>query len=439
MSGIILNHIFQAGVFILVAGIIFVLALCWMFRHVLTRVIEQLFHIDPTLPEKDPLPAVKAPPVPDKSQPPPDPITIHVENVNIYAPINPSATAGHEAAEQQPEPPSPAAAPPPATAPEEPASPPAEAAREPIAPHSEPPPAAAADSPAPRAARRKMPTWYKAFLIGCVWFILFLISLPPADKKAAESPAPENLPAESSAPAPESTALPAAESPASQNGADSLAAPPPPAKDPPPVTGIHKDLKGRGESDVGRNEPQYVGVIGYIAVSHSDLTTADAPYETPWPVKTYAPDKQFWNETDTPLEHKTEVVVKNQMLKHRGYSYYVGYLCVQRRSDGQEFYIDVNNFITKPYWTYSDPIAAAREGDYLAVFQQRSDYYPVDRNNKKVDIPDGTVVFISGPTGTYGRGGPDKRTHPLGGSCWREDKQRYGAVFFSQEDLQIQY
>ena len=37
-------------------------------------------------------------------------------------------------------------------------------------------------------------------------------------------------------------------------------------------------------------------------------------------------NKQFWNKTDITLPHKTEVLVKEQDLKHEGWGRYSGYL-----------------------------------------------------------------------------------------------------------------
>lgn len=200
-----------------------------------------------------------------------------------------------------------------------------------------------------------------------------------------------------------------------------------------------KHLRGRGHSDGGREEPQYVGVVGYAAVYYSDLDWREGPHDTPWHIKTYEKDKQFWNEASEGLEHKTKVVVKQQWLEHKRYDNYDGYLEVERLSDGRRFYIDVGNFITEPYWTYGDVMSAIKIGKCFATYQQKSDYYPVNIDNKRVDLPDGTWVIVDGTTGTYGRGRPDNKTHQVTGLYWREDKQRYDGAFFNKDDLQFQY
>ena len=208
----------------------------------------------------------------------------------------------------------------------------------------------------------------------------------------------------------------------------------------PTAYGIRKNLRGRGHSDSGREEPQYVGIIGYAVVGYNDLDYyGKIPIEQPWRIKTYERDKQFWNETEDGLEHKTEVLVKNQELKHDGYDNYSGYLDVTRRSDGRNFYIDVKNFITTPYWNNGDVLSAVKVGKCMAVYRQKSDYYPVNIDNKKVDLPDGTLIIVDSQTGTYGRGRPDNRTHQVSGVFWREDAQKYGGAFFNKDDLQIQY
>ena len=202
------------------------------------------------------------------------------------------------------------------------------------------------------------------------------------------------------------------------------------------IVPIRKDVDGRG---ISASEPKYEGLVGYVAVGYSDGDDKQSPYNTPWLIKTYERDKQFWNESGNAIEHKTEIVVKKQFLKLDRNIYYHGYLLVQRISDGKEFYINVKNFITKPYWTYKDIKEAAKVGHFIAVYNQKSDYYPVNLDNKKVDLPNGTLVFISGTTGTYGRGGPNNRTHQVEGGYWREDAQRYGGAFFNIGDLTIQY
>lgn len=207
-----------------------------------------------------------------------------------------------------------------------------------------------------------------------------------------------------------------------------------------------ESLNGRGRADSGRSEPQYVNHIGYIAISSSqsyDIEKSDDYEEKePWTVPTYVQDKQFWNETGEVLEHKTEVIVREQILEHEGYGSYSGYLLVERTDNGNQYYINVTNFITRPYWNDNDDLrGAALTGLFVAEYTQRSDYYPVTGSNEKVELTDGTVVLVKGITGTYGKNGPDNDTNQIEAIVWKEWKKGYGgvSVYFNSDDLRIKY
>ena len=211
------------------------------------------------------------------------------------------------------------------------------------------------------------------------------------------------------------------------------------------ITGRRNEsLKGRGRADSGRSEPQYVGIIGYAAVNSVQeyvIEKSDNFQDTGlWKVPTYEQDRQFWNETDTTLPHKTEVVVLDQILEHKGWGSYTGYLLVQRTDDSSEHYIDVSNFVTRPYWKDQDDLKkAALDGDMVAEYHQTSDYWPVDSGNDKLDIPDGTMVLITGITGSGSRF--DSEQTDIEAIVWKEWKKGYGGVkcHFNHKDLTILY
>ena len=202
-----------------------------------------------------------------------------------------------------------------------------------------------------------------------------------------------------------------------------------------------EDLNGRGWSDVGREEPEYKNISGYVVIDYDDYELAhtdDFP-SSPWYVPIYEKDKQFYTEIGT-VEHKTEVIVKDQELEHEGHGAYSGYLLVESIETGDSFYIDVGNFLTKPYWTYS-PNEAVKVGYYIAELNQVSDYYPVSLDNEKVELEDGTLVLVTGRTGTYGRGRVDNDTHPIEGIVFKQWKYGYGSstVYFTAADLTVIY
>ena len=196
--------------------------------------------------------------------------------------------------------------------------------------------------------------------------------------------------------------------------------------------GVRNESKnGRGRSDRGREEPHYVGVIGYAAVDFPQTykieNTDQFEDESLWTVPTYRKDKQFWEETGS-LPHKTEVIVREQNLKHEKYGNYSGYLLVEKTDDGSQYYIDVKNFITKPYWTYQNDLReAALTGDFVARYNQVSDYYPVDSGADKLEIPNGTAVLVTGVTGTGGKFNRDEAA--IGAEAIRK---RYGSEYADQ-------
>lgn len=74
-----------------------------------------------------------------------------------------------------------------------------------------------------------------------------------------------------------------------------------------------EEMAGRGRSDSGRSEPNYVGVTGYAVISQSQersLENTDEFTKTPWMVS-------------NAIEHKTEVTIKSQDLKHQGWGTYI--------------------------------------------------------------------------------------------------------------------
>ena len=151
-------------------------------------------------------------------------------------------------------------------------------------------------------------------------------------------------------------------------------------------------------------------------------------------------DKQFFEQAGT-INHKAEVLVLSQDLKHEGYGRYSGYLYVRELETEKEFYLNVNNFITKPYWEYTDLMEAVKIGNFLAEYHPVSDYYPVTRDNQKVELEDGFKVLVRGLTGTYGKGGPDRDTTQLECVVFKEWKYGYGdvIVFFNKADLKLIY
>lgn len=192
-----------------------------------------------------------------------------------------------------------------------------------------------------------------------------------------------------------------------------------------------------GQWEAHPTKEQYVGMSGYVAVTHSYVySTKDSPYENnwlaaPWYATTYEKDKQFFNPVGT-VEHKTPVTVIGQELTdwQSGVCCYHGFLLVERVDNGEQFYISVTDFVTEPYWEATNANDVGAGNPCLAVYHQRSDYYPVDRNGKKYNAADGEVVMIFGATNW---GGIDRETNQV------DVLGANGRGFFNAEDLTVIY
>lgn len=200
----------------------------------------------------------------------------------------------------------------------------------------------------------------------------------------------------------------------------------------------NENLNGRGRA------AEYVNVIGYVVVGYDQEFTLERTdnFENMdlWVIPTYEPDKQFWNVVEgVVIPHKTEVIVREQILSPTR-SAYSGYLLVEELEGGRQYYINVMNFETKPYWTYNDDLrAAALVGDFIAVYHQISDYYPVSNDGSKAEIADGKVVLVKGVAGLSRYVDPYETG--IDAVVWQDWKLGYGGVtiHFNEEDLTIIY
>ena len=199
----------------------------------------------------------------------------------------------------------------------------------------------------------------------------------------------------------------------------------------------------RGAVGVSKNEPNYVAALGYAAVFTGEKLENNSDFSTtPWQVPAYRKDKQFWEQTGT-IDHKTEVVIIGQELEKPKTRYspdrYTGYLHVIRTDTGEDCWLNVDNFVTKPYWKNS--LADAQEKGYcIAVFRQKSDYYPVTKGNEKTVLEDGMMVLLPMKTKVSGSS-PDKTNNPVGGIVFKEWKYGFGGVtvWFNEKDLELAY
>lgn len=199
----------------------------------------------------------------------------------------------------------------------------------------------------------------------------------------------------------------------------------------------------RGTVGTSKSEPSYIGSLGYAAVYEDQKLEKDSVFgNTPWKVPVYRKDKQFWEQTGT-IDHKTEVVVVGQELEMPKRSYSTsrcsGYLHVIRMDTGEDCWLDVENYVSSPYWEKS--LTEAQEKGYcIAAFKQVSDYYPVTKGNEKTELDDGTLVLLPMKSKASGSS-PDKNNNPIPGIVFKQWKVSYGGVtvWFNAEDLTLTY
>ncbi len=259
--------------------------------------------------------------------------------------------------------------------------------------------------------------FWRAILI----LLLFLIFLPTNKKE----PAPKQ-------PAP--VAVEQKEEPKySEPATDSK-----PVNNPPPATTSKpalppvstSTLRGRGDDSYANID--YIGAKGFVGIYHDQTSELYRDCTPPWYIKTYERDNQLWVESETRIEHKTPVIVISTFLKPARYSNFEGYLLVKSQSDGAQFYINVKNFVTRPYWEERDLLQAARGGKFLVEYHQRSNYWPVDENNRKCVPPEGAILLLTNTNAGHRK--VDNKTHQI----WASGNEFSGACF-NKADLTIVY
>ena len=200
---------------------------------------------------------------------------------------------------------------------------------------------------------------------------------------------------------------------------------------------FNKSIKGRGSSDEGRSEPNYVGMYGYVAPYYS--TEYKMLFNnTPWQISTYGKIDYDHYEINGQLEHKTVVKVLSQDLKHEGWGRYSGYLTVTIPNDTTEYLINVTNFITNNYWDFSSVVDATKYGHFIAEYSQVSDKLPVEVDNDIFEIPQGAKVLVVGKTGSYGGGKVDDDLRQIEAKYYDSNGGEY-RVFFNEDNLKIIY
>ena len=227
-------------------------------------------------------------------------------------------------------------------------------------------------------------------------------------------------------------------------------------------------IHGRGKSDEPSGaEPDYTGLVGYAAVADSaDLKPGPEYMAVPWSNPGYQLFSNHWYYSRT-VQHKTSVLVIDQHLKAVGDGQYTGRLKVIRLDSNEICWIDVENFITVPYWFY--PLKRANlYGSVLASYQNCGGRLPTDPDGNPVEVADNTNVLVPGagvwdqraPEGSRMIAGmicrtetrtPEDKTAPETagtaetketetGVTTREIPETYSVIlYFPEEDLRIIY
>ena len=161
---------------------------------------------------------------------------------------------------------------------------------------------------------------------------------------------------------------------------------------------VHQNgqIFGRGISDEPSGaEPDYIGLVGYAAVANNTEVSLDADATGfPWTVPAYMLFEKRWYYTKS-LQHKTGVLVVRQMLKDAGNGRYTGRLQVIRLNTMETCWMDVENFVTVPYWFYP-PRRAVRYGSTVAAYRRQGNRIPTDEEGNPVEVAEDTGVMIPG-------------------------------------------
>lgn len=161
---------------------------------------------------------------------------------------------------------------------------------------------------------------------------------------------------------------------------------------------IYQDgqIYGRGISDEpSGSEPDYIGLVGYAAVVNNEEFTPDPDgIGVPWTVPAYMLYEKRWYYTKS-MQHKTGVLVIRQMLKEVAHGRYTGRLMVIRLNTNEVCWMDVENFVTVPYWFYPAR-RAVRYGNTVASYSRQGQRLPTDEDGNPVEVADDTDVLIPG-------------------------------------------
>ena len=202
------------------------------------------------------------------------------------------------------------------------------------------------------------------------------------------------------------------------------------------------EMNGRGKPEVKGQEPDYRGVLGYMALqSEWEVSRFNTFVRTPWVLPVY--DGPDGDRVAGEIQHKTPVLVIDQQIKERLKYRFAGRLQVIRLDTSEIVWVDVTQFVTVPYWTL-DVTEAVKYGFSIVVYRSKSRHEPMDRKKHTGPLPDGSWVLLCEAAKFPYHISPDKENRPLLGIIFRsnrEDSEAYRRyfLFFNAEDLTLVY
>lgn len=208
---------------------------------------------------------------------------------------------------------------------------------------------------------------------------------------------------------------------------------------------VHKDpsLEGRGVRSKGDPEQNYIGVLGYMALQTGwEVTQFSTFTQTPWELPWYEQTGEDEWKVSGIIAHKTPVLVADQKTyESMGYNLR-GYLKVCRLDTFEVGWVDVQQFVTVPYWTL--PLEEAYKYGYcIAAYKETSRYLPLDRTGHRGPLPDGVRVLICDWKSSTRYPSKDKANNPIMGIIFRTNQasDSYYRTFlrFSLDDLTLIY
>jgi hypothetical protein len=145
----------------------------------------------------------------------------------------------------------------------------------------------------------------------------------------------------------------------------------------------------------GREEPQYIGLQGFInGEPPKSWDKYRGPPKPDWTATVY--DKQvgptlYTSTGKLKLPHKTPVKVVSQSLEHVSHGYYKGLLTVESTdSSKKQYLIEPHNFTPVPFWLCSAK-SIKDNGNVIAKYIGKDK--PVDPEGRWVDLPKSATLY----------------------------------------------